>query len=226
MLRMEAFAVMAIGDVDSLVSSDGMRIDYRRLRDTMLPCFLHLRMHNKQRIVRQVYRDLAFNVCSLVLRAYKVFIIASNYSTYTKFSGNAKADTPNDSSWTKISELVSMITYAFIASLVTVYEGGVRHPSTRRLVLELLRLRIEMLDSFGHFVVDGAFHDGQDVTHLRGDLANILILLEFPVATSSIAIPSKSHRYIDTRSSVSSVPPNSEHKSMPNAAIVRHYQKV
>ena len=77
--------------------------------DAVLPFLLHLRMHNQQRIVRQVYRDLAFSVCPLILRATWLFVIPSNNFPYTEISSNTKTQAANDSSRPKVRQLITMI---------------------------------------------------------------------------------------------------------------------
>jgi len=58
-LWMEALTVPPVCNVDSLVARHRVWINGSCRRDTVLPLLLHLGMHNQQRIVGQMYGDLA-----------------------------------------------------------------------------------------------------------------------------------------------------------------------
>ena len=49
---MEAFPIVAVSDVNTLVTRDGMRVDDGGWVNGVLPLFLHLGMHHEERIVR------------------------------------------------------------------------------------------------------------------------------------------------------------------------------
>ena len=109
---MKAVAVVSVSDVDSFIARDGMRIDDRSCRNAMLPFLLHLGVHYEQRVVRQVYGNLAFSVGPLIFRACWVFAIPSNDFPYSKFSSNTKTQAANDSSRPKVGQLITMIAYS------------------------------------------------------------------------------------------------------------------
>lgn len=94
LLGMKAFAIVPIGDVDTLVASDGMRINDLGRMDAMLPLFLHFGMHHQERIMRKVYGNLSFSVCpqSILLRFIGLCVLISgNNFPNSKFSCNSKA---------------------------------------------------------------------------------------------------------------------------------------
>ena len=125
---MEAFAVISVSDIDSFVARYGMRIDHRRRMNAMLPFLLHLRMHHQKRVVRQVYRDLAFSVCPLVFGGCWLFVIPGYDFPYSKFSSNPKTQAANDGSRSKVGQLIAVIAHAFASALVAVDERRVRDP--------------------------------------------------------------------------------------------------
>lgn len=60
--RMKALTIMSVSDINTLVSGDWMRINNLSTVNAMLELFLHFSMHHKKRIMRQVYRHLAFDI--------------------------------------------------------------------------------------------------------------------------------------------------------------------
>lgn len=125
---MEALTVIPISNIDAFIPSNRMWVNDRRSLNIMLPFLLHLRMHYKQRVVRQMYRNLSFGVCSLVLRAWLVVVISSNDLPYSKFAGYAETETANDGSGAEVGELIGVVAYAFIAAFVAVDECCVGFP--------------------------------------------------------------------------------------------------
>ena len=53
--------------------------------------------------MREVYGNLAFCVCSLVLRAHLVVVVSSYDSPYAKFASNAETKATDDGSRPKVS---------------------------------------------------------------------------------------------------------------------------
>jgi hypothetical protein len=125
---MKTFTVVTVSDINPLVSSNWVRIDDWRWVYAMLPLFLHLCVHDKERIMRQMYSNLAFSICSLIFRVCTLFIIPSNNLSHSKFSGNSKTQATDDGSWSKVSQLISVVTYALAAALVAVDKGSVGYP--------------------------------------------------------------------------------------------------
>lgn len=59
---MQILLVVPIRDIDALVASDRVWVDGLCRRDAVLPLLLHRCVHDQQRVVRQVNRDLALRV--------------------------------------------------------------------------------------------------------------------------------------------------------------------
>lgn len=153
MLWMEAFAVMAIGDVNPFIASDGVRVDGSGRMNAMLPFFLHLRVHDEQRIVWKMNCDLAFSVGSEFIFGFQIsaldFTIISGHNLANpELSRDTETEAANDCSWTKICELVRVIAYALAAAFVAIDKGGVRYPLLRRLILEFFSIFIMIFDPF------------------------------------------------------------------------------
>lgn len=125
---MEAFAVVSVSDIYSFVARNGMRIDHRSRMNAMLPLLLHLRVHHQKRVVRQMYRDLAFSICPPVFGAYWLFVIPRYDFPYSEFSSNTETQAANDGSWTKVGQLIGVKTYAFATAFVAVHKRCVWDP--------------------------------------------------------------------------------------------------
>lgn len=124
----EALAVVAVSDIDPLVSSDWVRINNWRWMNAVFPLLLHLCMHDQERIVWQMDGNLPFGVCSLVLRACVLFIVSGDDFAHSKFSGNPKTQAADDGTWPKVGELIGVIAYAFGTSFVAVNKSCIGYP--------------------------------------------------------------------------------------------------
>lgn len=189
---METLAVVSVSNIDPFVASDRMRIDHGSWMDAVLPFLLHLRVHNQQRIVRQVYRDLAFSVCPLILRATRLFVIPSNNFPYPEISSNTKTQAANDSSRPKVCQLITMIayswilaeetiepmsfllTYTFTTTLVAIDKSCIWKPFLRGLILELFAVRVVRYDAFSDLLINSWLNSIGNNSHLGCDLADIL----------------------------------------------------
>lgn len=103
---MESLPVVAVSDINALITSDGVRIDDGCWVNGVLPLFLHLGMHHKERIVRQVDRNLTLSICSLRLfvtfRPTTIIIVASNNPADSELPCHAETQASDDCSRTEI----------------------------------------------------------------------------------------------------------------------------
>lgn len=128
--RMEVSSVVPIGDIDSPAPCYRVRINCLCWCDGVFPFFLHLSVHDQERVVRQVDGDLALQVgispCSLVH-------VLWNNPPDTELSSNAQGQRTDHSSRTKVSELIAVIANVLLGAVVAVDECRVWLPSVRRL---------------------------------------------------------------------------------------------
>jgi hypothetical protein len=64
-LGMHDFLVAAVCDVEPLVARDRMRRNHLRRGNAVFPVLLHISMHHKQRIVREMDSDLALKIAAV-----------------------------------------------------------------------------------------------------------------------------------------------------------------
>lgn len=128
---MKAFTIISISDIDTLISRYWMRINRWSRVNAMLPFLLHFSVHHEKRIVRQVYRHLAFGICPQSrFLGYSTFdiIVSSNDLAHPELSGNSKTETADTCSRTKISQLIGMISNTLSTTPVTINKCGIRNP--------------------------------------------------------------------------------------------------
>lgn len=77
----EVFQV-SVGHVQSLAACNWMWVDCSCGQDAVLPLFLHLCVHNQQRVVRKMYCNLALFVC-------ESFVVLGDYATDAKLAGHS-----------------------------------------------------------------------------------------------------------------------------------------
>jgi hypothetical protein len=124
----------------------------------MLPLLLHLRMHDEERVVREVNGDLALGIC-ILLRFLSLFfgritVILWNNATNPKLSSYSERNGSNDCMGSQIGELVTMISDALGTTIVAVHERCIWLPLAGRLVLEFLAIWILGFDTGRDFQID------------------------------------------------------------------------
>ena len=153
-------SVVSIGNVDAAVSRDRVRVDGKRRGDGVLPFFLHLCMHHKQRVVWQVNGNLA--LCVGILRRPRVGILGQ-HATYTEFASDAEGYGANDGAGAEICELVAVVSDILLCAVVAIDKGGVGYPFVGRLVFELLAAGIPRFDPMLYLLVDSFLNNRLDL---------------------------------------------------------------
>jgi hypothetical protein len=97
----ECLAVVAIGDVDASVTSDGMRIDGCGRRDAVFPFLLHLGVHDEQGVMWQVNRELAFGIKVVVrVRGFVIGVfVFGDDSSHAELAGYTEREGAYHGAW-------------------------------------------------------------------------------------------------------------------------------
>lgn len=145
----------------------------------MLPLFLHFRMHDQQRVMWQMDRDLSFGigpqtVSLLLCPSLTVLVVSGHDLANAEFSGNAETDATDCGSWTQVGQLVRMVADTLGTSFVAVHKSGVWNPSIGGLVFEFFPIWIMTLDAGVNLLIDSSLHFHRDSSHVRRYLSNIL----------------------------------------------------
>lgn len=146
--RVQAGLVVAVRDVDAPVAGHGVRVDGMGWRDAVLPGFLHLGVHDQQRVVRQVDGDLARGVGIGVP-------VLGHDPPDAKLPGHTQGERPYDGAGPEVGELVRVPAYGLGGAVVAVDERGVGGPRWRGLVPEFGCPRVVGPDALLDLLVDG-----------------------------------------------------------------------
>ena len=169
--RVHVGAVVPICDVDPLVPGDRVRIDGRRGGDAVLPFFLHFRVHDQQRIVREVDGYLALGIGVL---GGSVVAVPREDSADTKFASHSQRYRSYDSPWAQVRELVAVPANALLRAIVAVHKRRVWGPRMWRLMSQLAASGIASLYAALDLLIDRLLDERLDLDELRGDPPNIL----------------------------------------------------
>lgn len=116
---MHVGAVVPVRDVDPLVPRNGVRIDGQRRRDAVLPFLLHLCVHDQQRVVWQVDRDLPFRIDVLGRPVVRIFW---EDPANSEFTSHAQGYRSYYGARAQICELVTVPANALLWAIVTVHK--------------------------------------------------------------------------------------------------------
>lgn len=168
---MKVRLVVTISNIDPPVPSYRVRINSLGWCDAMLPLFLHLSVHDKQRIMRQVDRYLPLHI-SIIRGA--VFGVFWHDAANAEFPCHAEGERTYDGTGTEIGKVVAMVPDGFLRSVVAVDESRVWRPLVGTLVPQLLAARVACLYTVPDLLVDCLLYFGSHSQQLRRDSANIL----------------------------------------------------
>jgi hypothetical protein len=107
-----------------------MGINRLRRRDGVLPLFLHLGVHNEQRVVWEMYRDLALCIGERAV-CFAILVTLCDYLADTKLASYAKAEATDNCTRAEICELICVVAYILFSAVITVDKSGVRFPWVR-----------------------------------------------------------------------------------------------
>lgn len=145
-----ASAVVAIGNVDASVAGNRMRVNRQCRHDTMFPLLLHFSMHDEQRVVRQMYRDLALGI--RVLRGPGLGVLGE-HAAHPKLARNAQRYGANNGTRPEIGELVAVVADALLGAVIAIDKCRVWGPGLGALIFELLAARISSFDAMLYFLI-------------------------------------------------------------------------
>ena len=146
----------------------------------MFPFFLHLGVHDEERVVREVDRDLAGCVAGIWVgfgveggRTFGGDVFGWHDLTYAKLSGDAQGQAADDSTGPEVSQLIGVVANRLTTAIIAIDEGGVGDPVVVVLASQFLAIRVEVFDPILDFVVDCVFDEGFHLLHDWEDLTDV-----------------------------------------------------
>ncbi len=166
-----------------------MRRDRLRRRDAVFPLLLHLGVHDQQRVVRQVDRNLTGHVGGGGGGGIssRVVVVFRHDLAHAKFPFHAETQTAYHGSRAQIRELVGVVAYVLRATVVAVDERRVGLPRLRGLIFQFLAFGVEILDARGDFEVDGISDESADLPHDGEDLSDVAQIVTVVVVLGALA---------------------------------------
>ena len=170
---MQAILVESICDVKPLILRKWMWINSLGRCDAVFPLFLHLSMHDQERVVWEVNANLTLCVCKRAV-CFLMLVVLRNNLAHAELPGYSETQAADYCAGAEISELVGMVSDTLLGAIVAVDESGVGLPWARRLVLELFTIGVVVAYSTLDFAVDSFFDLWTCRQHLREALSHIL----------------------------------------------------
>jgi len=170
---MKFLPIVAIRDVYAFVTCNRVRVDCCGRRDAVLPFFLHLSMHDEERIVGKMNGKLTFGIGVATVGWVAALRVFGQNSPHAKLPCNTKRERADNGAWAEIGELVRMPPNAFLRAVVAVDKCCVGRPWFRRLILELFPTMMGT-NALCYLSVDGVSDTLLYFVQLRSNLAHIL----------------------------------------------------
>ena len=85
-LWMQTVLVTTIRDIDPLVLGQRMGVDGLGRRNAMFPLLLHIGMHDQQRIMREMYTNLALGICQRSIFLAVLVVVLGDNSAHAEFA--------------------------------------------------------------------------------------------------------------------------------------------
>lgn len=143
-IGVKVWFVVAISNVDPSVSRYWVWINCLGWCNAMLPLLLHFSMHDKQRVVWKMNRDLSLRISILY---QVVFGVPRHNTTDAKLPCHAEGQRSNHGSRAQIREMITVIANGFLRTIVAIDKGCVGRPLIGTLVLQFLAIGVARLDS-------------------------------------------------------------------------------
>lgn len=83
---MQTVLVTTIRDIDPLVLGQRMGVDGLGRRNAMFPLLLHIGMHDQQRIMREMYTNLALGICQRSIFLAVLVVVLGDNSAHAEFA--------------------------------------------------------------------------------------------------------------------------------------------
>jgi len=112
-------------------------------------------------------------VCYSTVCLSMLFVFSNDLSD-AKVASYPETEAADDRSWAEIGKLVCVVTYILLGAFIAVHKGSVGFPRMRGLVLELLAIRIKVMNPSLDLTIHDFFNFGTSLEHLGRALSDIL----------------------------------------------------